>query len=99
MLYSTIRDEQPISDCWLPLGGDSSGAPTGVYGSTGTGQCGGEYRGVCVVYWEGDVTIISEEILFSKTITILSEYQYFYHQYALRILTMAQYKHLLIGVL
>lgn len=52
MLYSAIRDEQPTGDGRLPLGGDSRGASTGLYGGAGAGKCGREYRGVCAVYWE-----------------------------------------------
>ena len=41
--YRSLRDEQPISDRRLPMGGDSRGALGGVHVSIRTSQCRGEY--------------------------------------------------------
>lgn len=41
--YRSLRDEQPISDRRLPMGGDSRGATGRVHDSLGVSQCRGEY--------------------------------------------------------
>lgn len=41
--HRPLRDEQPISDHRLPMGGDPRGALGGVHVSIRTSQCGGKY--------------------------------------------------------
>ena len=40
--YRSLRDEQPISDRRLPLGGDPRRTPGSVHGSIGAGQYEGK---------------------------------------------------------